>query len=235
MLGGSLPQRRTTAPALTVPPLEAFDALLQSSGDREISTTMALVRILQTLVKDKNIGKHIVPIIPGRGAHVRHGRHVPADRHLFVDGAAVHAAGFRPADVLQGGQEGSDPGRGHQRRRRAVIVHRRRHGVCEPQRQHGAVLHLLFHVRLPARRRFHLGGRRQSGARLPDRRNGGAYDARGRRACSIRMVTVTCCHRRCRTAFPTIRPSLTNSPSSCRTACVACTRTRKTSSITSPA
>lgn len=64
LLGGSLPQRRTTAPALTVPPLEAFDTLLQSSGDREISTTMALVRILQTLVKDKHIGSHIVPIIP---------------------------------------------------------------------------------------------------------------------------------------------------------------------------
>lgn len=64
LLGGSLPQRRTTAPALTVPPLEAFETLLQSSGDREISTTMALVRILQTLIKDKHIGSHVVPIIP---------------------------------------------------------------------------------------------------------------------------------------------------------------------------
>ncbi|HEY5809443.1 MAG TPA: pyruvate dehydrogenase (acetyl-transferring), homodimeric type, partial [Povalibacter sp.] len=64
LLGGSLPQRRNSAPALDVPPLSAFDALLQSSGDREISTTMALVRILQVLLKDKNIGKNIVPIIP---------------------------------------------------------------------------------------------------------------------------------------------------------------------------
>ena len=64
LLGGSLPQRRAVAPALVVPPLEAFDALLQSSGDREISTTMALVRILQVLLKDKNIGRNIVPIIP---------------------------------------------------------------------------------------------------------------------------------------------------------------------------
>jgi pyruvate dehydrogenase E1 component len=47
-----------------VPPLEAFSALLEGSGDREISTTMALVRILTALVKDKNIGKHVVPIIP---------------------------------------------------------------------------------------------------------------------------------------------------------------------------
>ena len=64
LLGGSLPQRRNAAPPLDVPPLEAFDALLQSSGDREISTTMALVRILQVLIKDKNIGKLVVPIIP---------------------------------------------------------------------------------------------------------------------------------------------------------------------------
>jgi len=64
LLGGSLPQRRTNAPALTIPGLDAFDALIQGTADREISTTMALVRILQTLVKDKNLGRHIVPIVP---------------------------------------------------------------------------------------------------------------------------------------------------------------------------
>jgi pyruvate dehydrogenase E1 component len=64
LLGGPLPQRTNKAPPLTVPPLEAFDTLLHSSGDRETSTTMALVRILQTLVKDKHIGQHIVPIVP---------------------------------------------------------------------------------------------------------------------------------------------------------------------------
>ncbi|MBL8265384.1 pyruvate dehydrogenase (acetyl-transferring), homodimeric type [Steroidobacter sp.] len=63
-LGGSLPQRRANAPSLVIPPLETFDSLLQSSGEREFSTTMAFVRILQTLVKDKNIGKNIVPIVP---------------------------------------------------------------------------------------------------------------------------------------------------------------------------
>ncbi|PZN31943.1 MAG: pyruvate dehydrogenase (acetyl-transferring), homodimeric type [Proteobacteria bacterium] len=62
-LGGYLPQRREDAPPLEIPPLSAFESLLQSSGEREFSTTMALVRMLQTLVKDKNIGKHIVPIV----------------------------------------------------------------------------------------------------------------------------------------------------------------------------
>jgi pyruvate dehydrogenase E1 component len=63
-LGGYLPQRQTSATPLKVPPLEAFKALLESSGEREISTTMALVRLLGVLLKDKDIGKHIVPIVP---------------------------------------------------------------------------------------------------------------------------------------------------------------------------
>jgi pyruvate dehydrogenase E1 component len=63
-LGGYLPARSSAAPPLVVPPLEAFSSLLEGTGDREISTTMALVRMLTTLVKDKNIGKHIVPIVP---------------------------------------------------------------------------------------------------------------------------------------------------------------------------
>ena len=63
-LGGYLPARRVAAEPLVVPPLETFANLLEGTGDREISTTMALVRILTALVKDKNIGKHIVPIVP---------------------------------------------------------------------------------------------------------------------------------------------------------------------------
>lgn len=64
-LGGYLPQRRTDAPALTTPALSAFDALLKATSEgREISTTMAFVRLLGILVKDKHIGQHIVPIVP---------------------------------------------------------------------------------------------------------------------------------------------------------------------------
>ncbi|HRJ24496.1 MAG TPA: pyruvate dehydrogenase (acetyl-transferring), homodimeric type, partial [Thauera sp.] len=64
-LGGFLPQRRTKAAPLAVPALDAFAALLKASGEgRELSTTMAIVRIMNTLLKDKQIGKHIVPIVP---------------------------------------------------------------------------------------------------------------------------------------------------------------------------
>ncbi|HEY2035437.1 MAG TPA: pyruvate dehydrogenase (acetyl-transferring), homodimeric type [Steroidobacteraceae bacterium] len=64
VLGGYLPARRKQAPPLAVPALEAFSAVLEGTGEREISTTMAFVRILTTLLKDKQIGKFIVPIVP---------------------------------------------------------------------------------------------------------------------------------------------------------------------------
>ncbi|VEB40320.1 Pyruvate dehydrogenase E1 component [Chromobacterium violaceum] len=63
-LGGYLPARKPVNHPLAVPELSAFDAQLQSSGDREFSTTMAFVRMLGTIMKDKNIGKRVVPIVP---------------------------------------------------------------------------------------------------------------------------------------------------------------------------
>jgi pyruvate dehydrogenase E1 component len=63
-LGGYLPRRTTTSEKLPVPPLEAFQTQLDGSGEREISTTMALVRILTMLLRDKNIGNRLVPIVP---------------------------------------------------------------------------------------------------------------------------------------------------------------------------
>jgi len=63
-LGGYLPQRRRKAAALEVPPLSAFEAQLKATGEgREISTTMAFVRMLNTLVRDKKLGRNIVPIV----------------------------------------------------------------------------------------------------------------------------------------------------------------------------
>ena len=63
-LGGFLPVRNSEAQPLEIPGLEAFQQQLDGSGDREISTTMAFVRILTKLVRDENIGDNIVPIIP---------------------------------------------------------------------------------------------------------------------------------------------------------------------------
>jgi pyruvate dehydrogenase E1 component len=63
-LGGYLPARRRKSTALEAPPLATFERLLKGSDDREISTTMAFVQMLGTLVRDKAIGKFVVPIVP---------------------------------------------------------------------------------------------------------------------------------------------------------------------------
>jgi pyruvate dehydrogenase E1 component len=64
-LGGSLPaRRRKSSLSLEIPPLSAFDAQLKGTGEREISTTMAFVRILNALLRDKKIGRHVVPVVP---------------------------------------------------------------------------------------------------------------------------------------------------------------------------
>ncbi|HSN38567.1 MAG TPA: pyruvate dehydrogenase (acetyl-transferring), homodimeric type [Burkholderiales bacterium] len=63
-MGGTLPMRRRKAAPLEVPPLSAFEMQLKGTEDREISTTMAFVRVLNTIIRDKKIGKFVVPIVP---------------------------------------------------------------------------------------------------------------------------------------------------------------------------
>ncbi|MDJ0940053.1 MAG: pyruvate dehydrogenase (acetyl-transferring), homodimeric type [Woeseiaceae bacterium] len=64
-LGGYLPERRSRSEkTLPVPPLEVFKTQLDGTGEREASTTMAFVRMLTALLRDKQIGKHVVPIVP---------------------------------------------------------------------------------------------------------------------------------------------------------------------------
>ncbi len=63
-LGGQMPARKHDVEPLNIPGLDAFKALLESTGDREMSTTMAIVRIMSTLARNKEIGKRIVPIVP---------------------------------------------------------------------------------------------------------------------------------------------------------------------------
>ncbi len=63
-MGGFLPHRRDEADDLTIPDIGIFDNILQGSREREISTTMAFVRLLTALTRDKDIGPRIVPIVP---------------------------------------------------------------------------------------------------------------------------------------------------------------------------
>ena len=63
-LGGYMPVRKHLAAPLEVPELSAFEPLLKSSGDKTMSSTMAFVRLLTLLTRDKKIGKNVVPIVP---------------------------------------------------------------------------------------------------------------------------------------------------------------------------
>ena len=63
-LGGYLPQRTVSCASLETPPLALFRSFLAGTGEREVSTTMAMVRMLGTLMKDPQIGHYIVPIVP---------------------------------------------------------------------------------------------------------------------------------------------------------------------------
>jgi pyruvate dehydrogenase E1 component len=62
-LGGFLPQRRTKSASIAVPELSAFEQITKSSGDREVSTTMAFVRGMNLLLRDKQVAPRIVPIV----------------------------------------------------------------------------------------------------------------------------------------------------------------------------
>jgi pyruvate dehydrogenase E1 component len=66
-LGGDRPKRQRRSSPLEIPPLSAFERLLRSTEDREISTTMALVQVMSLLARDKKIGARVVPIVPDEG------------------------------------------------------------------------------------------------------------------------------------------------------------------------
>ena len=63
-LGGNVPERTTFAKPIKAPPLNIFESFMKSTGDKEMSTTMVLVRMLANLLRDKNVAPRLVPIIP---------------------------------------------------------------------------------------------------------------------------------------------------------------------------
>jgi len=164
-LGGYLPQRRRKVDAApVVPPLSAFDALLKGSEGREISTTMAFVRILTALVRDKDLGKHIVPIVPDEARTF-------GMEGMFRQLAIYSSVGqkYEPVDrdqvmYYREDKGGTDSRRGHQRSGRILVLDRGGDFVQPFESGDGAVLHLLFDVRLPTRRRSRVGSGRPARA-----------------------------------------------------------------------
>ena len=107
-------------------------------------------------------------------------------------GPALRARRPRPAALLHRGPGRPDPRGGHHRGRLDGELHRRRHQLRQPGRADGAVLHLLFDVRLPAGRRPHLAGRRRPGPGLPAWAPPPGAPRCSARASSTRTATASC-------------------------------------------
>ena len=207
----------------------------RGSGKQKVATTMAFVRLLKDLMKDKEIGWRLRADHPGRGPHVRHGLAVPDREDLLAARPELHVGRPRAVPVLQGGHDRADPARGHQRGRLDGVLDRGRHVVRHARRADDPDLHLLLDVRLPAHRRRLLGGRP---TRWPAASCSAPPPAAPRstaRACSTRTAT-RCCSRR-----PT-RPCVAYDPAFALRdrahrrgrRCAGCTaRSRRTSSTTS--
>jgi pyruvate dehydrogenase E1 component len=209
-LGGYNPQRRRKASTpLPVPELSAFERFLKSTEDREISTTMAFVQILQVIIRDKEHRQARRAYRARRVAHVRHGGHVPPARHLEPAGAALHAAGPRPAHVLQGGQARPDPPGRHQRSGRHVRLDRGGDVVLHARRADDPVLHLLFDVRASSAWATSAGPRATCARADSCSAEPRAHDAQWRGAAARGRATRTSCRQRCRTACRTTPRSRT--------------------------
>ena len=145
---------------------------------------------------------------PRRGAHVRARRAVPRVQDLRAVRPALRAGRRRAAAVVPRGEQRADPRGGDHRGRLDGVVHRRGHVVRDVGPADDPVLHLLFDVRVPARRRPHLGVRRPARPRLPARRHRRAHHARRRRVCSTATARASCWRRRypnCRGVRPRVR------------------------------
>ena len=111
-LGGPIPAREAQCPALSPPPLSFFQDMLEGSGERTVSTTMAMVRMLQKLLRDEKLGRFIVPIVPDEartfgmdGLFPQAGIYSPAGQHYQpVDAGTI--APYREAEDGQILQEG---------------------------------------------------------------------------------------------------------------------------------
>ena len=189
-----------------VPGLDFFKNFLESTGDREISSTMAIVRIITALVKDKGIGKHIVPIVPDEARTF-------GMEGLFRQIGIYSSVGqlYEPADADQlmfykEAQIRPDPGGGHHRGRLHGFVDRGGHRLQQPRHPDGAVLYLLLHVRISSAPATWPGPRATSRPAASSSAVPPGVPPWKARACSTRTATATCCRPPSPTACPTTPP-----------------------------
>ena len=161
-LGGYLPQRRRKSASLAARRSPTSSGCCKASGEREISTTMAFVQMLGTLVRDKAIGKHVVPIVPdesrtfGMEGMFRQLGIYSSVGQLYKPQDADQLMYYREDKSGQVLQEGINEAGA------MSLVDRGGDVVQHQQRADDPVLHLLLDVRAAARRRPRLARRRHA-------------------------------------------------------------------------
>ena len=188
-LGGYLPARRRDAPAGRRARARNLCRISRfTPTERQMSTTMAVVRLIGNLLKDKALGPRIVPIVAdeartfGMANLFRQVGIYSSVGQLYEPEDAGSMLYYKESKDGQLLEEGITEA-GAISSWVAAATSYSVHGVRD-----AAVLHLLLDVRLPARRRPHLGRRRPAGARVPDRRDGRPHDACAARDSSTRTV-----------------------------------------------
>ncbi len=177
-LGGYVPTRKVRSKPLVADHDALFREFHSGSEGREVSTTMAFVGMLRQMLRDPEIGKLVVPIVPDEARTFGMESLVPAGRHLQQPRTALRTRRRPHAALLQGSQRRPDSrGRNH---RSGIdgFVHRRGVRVRHARNQHDSLLYLLFDVRPAANQRLHLGRGGHALPRVHARRHGGTHDTR---------------------------------------------------------
>ena len=207
----------------TLPADASYDDLRKGSGKQPVATTMAFVRLLKDLMKDKEIGARFVPIIPDEARtfgmdslfptakiYSPHGQPYEAvDRDLLLSYKESTRGQILHEGISEAGSMASVIAAG------TVLRH--------PRRADDPGLRLLLDVRLPAHRRPDVGARRPARPRASCSARPPAAPRSPARACSTTTATRCCSPRPTRPASPTTRPSPSSSPTSSRTGCAGCT------------
>ena len=179
-LSGFVPGRRAPTVRLKPPKWEEFAEFFAGSEGREVSTTMAFVRLLARLLRDKQIGRYIVPIVPDEartfgmealfrqfGIYSHAGQlYEPVDSDTVLYYREATDGQILEEGITEAGAMSSFIAAGSSR--------------SQPRAEHDPVLHLLLDVRLPADRRPALGRRRHALPRVCPGRHGRPHDL-GRR------------------------------------------------------
>ena len=152
---------------------------------------MVFVKMLAKLLRDKEIGKLVVPIVPDEARTF-------GMESLFRAVGIYSSIGqlYEPVDMdtllyYKEAKDGQILEEGITEAGIDLVVHRRRHRLRHARRQHDSVLHLLLDVRLPARRRLHLGRGRRARAAASCSAARPAARRWPARACSTRTATAT--------------------------------------------